>query len=448
MLEYMEKFKEEDFYKDEGWPPEEYSYCKYALPIIGEEQTDDSGYDQFALVKNAIYPYIRLTKKRGMNHLPCGLATTPSTNGFFATKTDEERDEICPKIAWGITAIFLSNLKYGSIPKDYVLIKPIKDLYADYYRGYRDSYFQRYSGLKYASVPMEEKELRFIEEHQVITRQLWEKSAPLENYPELYKYAQDAEKGYENYILERKNDILKIMKGNNSFSTEVCSVFDKPYVKVYFIDDSVASQAKEVVEALNVVRKVNITESKSAAHPGNTLTVYQKPMVPAEQCEKEVADALKHFFANEVVGNMHARNEAKFAEIEKHILEYLNMAVATIDVCVAWFTIDELRDKLLEKAKEGVKVRIIIYRDGVNHKNGVDLSGLNYKEYRGERGGIMHDKFCVIDNVHTICGSYNWTRNAEDKNDEDAAFHKEDYRFASEFTKRFNQMWERNGNSE
>ena len=139
----MESFKEEDFYKDEGWPSEEYSYCRYALPIIGEEQAEGSDYDQFALIKNAIYPYIRLTKKRGMSHLPCGLATSPSTNGFFATKTDRERDEICPKIAWGITAVFLSNLKHDSAQEDYVLLKPIKELYADYYRGYRDSYFHR-----------------------------------------------------------------------------------------------------------------------------------------------------------------------------------------------------------------------------------------------------------------------------------------------------------------
>lgn len=447
-MEYMEKFKEEDFYKDEGWPPEEYSYCKYALPIFGEEKTEDSDYDQFAIVKNAIYPYIRLTKKRGSNHLPCGLATSPSTNGFFATKTDKERDEICPKIAWGITAVFLFNLWYDSAQKDYVLLKPIKEVYTNYYRGYRDSYYQSHSGLKYAHISELEKELSFIEEHLVITKQFWKKSTALEFYSDIYNYAQDAEKGYETFLLERKHEIQKTMNGNNCFSTEICSVFDKPYVKVYFLDDSVAPQAKAVIEALNVVRKVNITESKSSAHPGNTLTVYQKPMVSAEHCEKEVTDVLKRFFANEVVGDMSVRNEAKFAEIETHILEYLNMAVATIDVCVAWFTIDELRDKLLEKAREGVKVRIIIYRDGVNHKNGVDLTGLNYKEYRGERGGIMHDKFCVIDNVHTICGSFNWTRSAEEKNDEDAAFHKEDYRFASEYTKRFNQMWERDGSSE
>lgn len=302
--------------------------------------------------------------------------------------------------------------------------------------------------MKYSNVSDDEKELHFLEEHNIIIKQLWNKSSPLKRYSYLYKCAISVEKDYEDFLEARRIEIHKRMKCNNVFSTEICSMFDKYYVKVYFLDDGVATQARDIVENLNVVKRVNITESKSRAHSGNTLTVYQKPMVTAEQCEKEVVEALNRFFSNDIVGNMQAHSEAKFADIEKHILEYLNMAVATIDVCVAWFTIDELRDKLLEKAKEGVKVRVILYKDGVNHTNGVNLSGLNYKEYRGERGGIMHDKFCVIDNVHTICGSYNWTRNAENKNDEDAAFHREDYKFASEYTRRFNQMWERDGNKE
>ena len=444
----MEKYNEEDFYSNEGWPPEEYSYCRYTLDIIDEERADETDYDQFALVNNAVYPYIRLTKKRGNRHFPCGMATSPATDGFFASLTEKERNELCPQIAWGLSAFFLYNLRYDSVQKDYVLLKPIKHLFVEYYNSYKDSYLQSHSGLKYSKVTNEEKELYFIEEHNALAKQHWKKSFPLMKYPVLYNYAIGIEKDYEVFLHEHKNVIRKKMNGNNIFSTKICSIFDVPYIKVFFIDDRVAEKAKEVVETINEVRKVNVTESKNSSHPGHTLTVYQKPMVTAEQCEKKVVDALNMFFANEVVGELKVHNEAKFANIEKHILEYLDMALATIDVCVAWFTIDELRDKLLEKSKEGIKVRVIIYRDGVNNAKGVDLAGLNHKEYRGERGGIMHDKFCVIDNAHTICGSYNWTKNAEEKNDEDAAFHRDDVKFASEYTKRFNQMWERDGSSD
>lgn len=45
------------------------------------------------------------------------------------------------------------------------------------------------------------------------------------------------------------------------------------------MDDSIATDAKMVVERLNVVRAVNITPSSSKDYSGNTLTVYPKSMV-------------------------------------------------------------------------------------------------------------------------------------------------------------------------
>lgn len=227
------------------------------------------------------------------------------------------------------------------------------------------------------------------------------------------------------------------------FSTEIREVSGKPYIKVFFLDDAMAEKAKYVVESLMCVKNVNITPSANRAHPDDTLTVYPKPMVDVKSCDEEVKKSLLGFFSGVTKGVMHPRNEAFFEGIVQKILDILDKAEATIDVCVAWFTNPQLRDKLLAKSKDGVEVRVIIYKDGVNHTKGVDLSSLKHKELRGGRSGVLHDKFCVIDNVHTINGSYNWTLNAEHKNDEDAAFHFEDYKLASSYTKRFNQMWKR-----
>ena len=269
----------------------------------------------------------------------------------------------------------------------------------------------------------------------------------LKKYMELYKYASDVEKQYGEFLFSRKQLIEdRLMLRKNRFSTEIRVPFENsPCIKVFFLDDSVASRAKVAVEALNCIKNVNITLSTSKAHPGNTLTVYPKPMVDTKICEKEIIEELNRFFSNVIMGNMQPRNEAFFRGIENQILETLDKALTSIIVCVAWFTNPKLRDKLIEKQAEGIDVKVIIYKDGVNHSKGVDLSGLNHKEFRGEKGGVMHEKFCVVDNVHTICGSYNWTLNAENKNDEDAAFHIEDYKFASKYSKRFNEMWKRDG---
>ena len=51
----------------------------------------------------------------------------------------------------------------------------------------------------------------------------------------------------------------------------------------------------------------------------------------------------------------------------------------------------------------------------------------------------MHDKFCVIDNQLVITGSYNWSDNAEFKNDENITIEK-DPNQASSFSEEFRRL--------
>jgi phosphatidylserine/phosphatidylglycerophosphate/cardiolipin synthase-like enzyme len=112
-------------------------------------------------------------------------------------------------------------------------------------------------------------------------------------------------------------------------------------------------------------------------------------------------------------------NEAHFLDIQSRIMYVLENARVSIRVVMAWFTNDLLFQKLLEKHNQGIDVKIAIYDDGVNRKHGVDVSQVpNNMIRRGKGGGLMHDKFCVVDNQIVITGSYNWTNNAEFRNDE------------------------------
>ena len=200
-----EVYKEEDFYKDEGWPSERLVYSKYILNIVGDD------YDQFILVVNAEYPYIRLSPKRGNCQFPCGSSSVIATDGSFARKDDAEREKECPKIAWGFAAIYLLNLRYDRKQDDFVEQKERSIVIRDYYDKYLKIYLDNHNGLKYSKLSMEQKEMDFIAEHEVIIRELWERSAPLAKYPVLFEYAKNAEKDYEVYLACRKNEVLKKM---------------------------------------------------------------------------------------------------------------------------------------------------------------------------------------------------------------------------------------------
>lgn len=197
---------EEEFYRENGWPTEEYSLCGYVLPVLGED-AKESDYDQFALITNAVYPYIRLTKRRGNSHIPCGGALSPATDGWFAGKLEHERDTWCPKIAWGFAAVFLANLKYDFGQKDYVPLKDLSELIRSYYEKYWEMYLQGHNGLKYKSLSMEQKELNFLNNHETLEKSFWEKSEPLKAYADLYEYASEVEDDYESFLQERKGVI-------------------------------------------------------------------------------------------------------------------------------------------------------------------------------------------------------------------------------------------------
>lgn len=382
-----EIYKEEDFYNNDGWPTESFKYCNYRLNESGGD------YDEFALVDNALYPYVRLAKKRGNNHYPCGRCLSPATDGWFATLTNAERDKECPKIAWGIAAEFLANLKYDHKQDDYVLSKPNDEIILNYYRRYLNLYLEDHNGLRYSALTGVEKELAFIAEHEEVCCALWKKSESLKAYSQLYEYVEYAEREYERYINERKQSLHK---------HEVTDL-------------------KQINELRTIIQNGN----NSIYIENHTGPIILEKHNIEGTCDNTI------------------RDEAYFAGIEAKIIEVLDRAYATIDVCVAWFTNQNLQKKLLDKRRQGIAVRVITYDDVVNKNYGVDLSKLDHKAVRGERGGILHDKFCVIDNTHTIVGSYNWTINAENKNDEDAFFHFDDYILASSFTKRFNEIWQR-----
>lgn len=289
-------YKEEDFYKDNGWPPEEYHYCDFVLPVESETEYGRD-YDQFLLVVNALYPYLRLSKKRGSSQYPCGLSTSPSTDGWFASMSDEERDNNCPKIAWGMAAWYMAYLEYSKKQQDYVLQKNQALIFKEYYDRFWNIYKDNHSGLKYSKITIERKELDFLTgfiEHESC---LWKKSKSLMDYPDLYAYAKEAIDEYGKFLLQRKQQIEESMKTkNNCFSTEICSSPSEQYIRIFFLDDSNTPIAKPIVEDVNSVRKVNLNVSQSSSHHGQYMIVYLKPMVTAEYCEKEIHEALNASF--------------------------------------------------------------------------------------------------------------------------------------------------------
>lgn len=143
---------------------------------------------------------------------------------------------------------------------------------------------------------------------------------------------------------------------------------------------------------------------------------------------------------------------AHFFDIESKIVECIEEANVSIIVVIAWFTNETLFSALSRSVHRGVKVHVAINIDEINFgKNGLNfhllqLWGATVYLIDSDLQGLVHHKFCVIDNVTTVSGSYNWTYKAN-SNHENVLIVKDSSniakRYISEFydlTKSFKQL--------
>lgn len=225
------------------------------------------------------------------------------------------------------------------------------------------------------------------------------------------------------------------------FSTEKRKVLNNEYLKVFLLDEKRNDEVQLVLSKLDCVKNVNLTPSTSANNPKVTLTVYPKRMFDIDTLEKHVIRFLDNYFDGIVDNSTAVENEAHFIGIQDKILNTLEEARVSILLAMSWFTNVVLLEKLVQKQNAGVDVKVVIFEDGINGKYGVDLTQLNaVRKIKGNRGGVMHDKFCVIDNQVVITGSYNWTVNAETRNDENVTIQR-DPKSATDYSVKFNELY-------
>lgn len=128
--------------------------------------------------------------------------------------------------------------------------------------------------------------------------------------------------------------------------------------------------------------------------------------------------------------------------IERIITERIKKAKQTIHFLAFAFTSNKLSDEMILLHKKGVSVHGIIEKIGSNSKDSkyvkLKLEGIDVKLDKNRHK--MHHKVIIIDERITITGSYNFSKSANEKNDENILIlHNEDIAklYLEEFFKLF-----------
>lgn len=124
------------------------------------------------------------------------------------------------------------------------------------------------------------------------------------------------------------------------------------------------------------------------------------------------------------------------------IIQQIDKAKESIDVAMYFFTSGPLAQALVRAEKRGVEVRAYLdpsQKTGRYSRTNELLAGGAEVKFK-DGAGLMHNKFCVIDSRVLITGSYNWTKAAEEKNDENILVIV-DKEVVGAFGKRFGEYW-------
>jgi phosphatidylserine/phosphatidylglycerophosphate/cardiolipin synthase-like enzyme len=111
---------------------------------------------------------------------------------------------------------------------------------------------------------------------------------------------------------------------------------------------------------------------------------------------------------------------SRVSDCSSIIINLINRANRSIHVMVYSFTYDPLADALIMAHKRNVSVTVIIERQQANVTGSVYYKLLNASvDVRLDSNPyLMHHKVAIIDGWIVVTGSFNWSKSAEERNDE------------------------------
>ena len=126
---------------------------------------------------------------------------------------------------------------------------------------------------------------------------------------------------------------------------------------------------------------------------------------------------------------------------EDEIIRWIDRANKSIHILIYSFTLDSIGDALIRAHKRGVEVKVVFEEDQITRYSEyqrLKAAGIDVRNDTNPR--LMHDKVMIIDGIIVITGSYNYSRSAEEYNNENLIVILSD-RVASMYEEEFQKIW-------
>jgi phosphatidylserine/phosphatidylglycerophosphate/cardiolipin synthase-like enzyme len=128
---------------------------------------------------------------------------------------------------------------------------------------------------------------------------------------------------------------------------------------------------------------------------------------------------------------------------EQAVVDQVRQAAHTIDIAMYFLSSREIARALVRARQNNVQVRIVL-------DQGQEIESSSKSSYLVKHGfdvryhmgfGLMHNKFAIIDGKALITGSFNWTRTAQERNEENLLVITDDDSLIRQYEQRFEYLW-------
>ena len=126
------------------------------------------------------------------------------------------------------------------------------------------------------------------------------------------------------------------------------------------------------------------------------------------------------------------------------VIGFIDRCERTIDAAVYCITHDDISDDLIRAHQRGVVVRVITDKTQAagrwSDDEKLEEASIPLKRGGYHWRGSMHNKFIIGDDSAIGTGSFNWTKNADQKNAENFVIIRLRY-VVKEYQEEFNKLW-------
>ena len=125
------------------------------------------------------------------------------------------------------------------------------------------------------------------------------------------------------------------------------------------------------------------------------------------------------------------------------LISHIDSAQDEIVIAIYSFTLDEIADALIRAKERGVLIRVIFDNQQAANQYSEDerLLDAGIPVVIKSGSGYMHNKFIVIDRKKVLSGSFNYSSNADTKNDENLILIISE-ELAKQYFAEFEELWQ------